>query len=169
MIEPSKLYTIAKKYEDENLKFRSFLKNRADHDELDEQFLELHNELFSRYDCRGCGNCCRVYRTTVRYTELGPIAAFLGLSERDFADQYLTETIEGSEYELVAPCRFLDDNGACAIQACKPVECRDFPHTNKPGRLESLLGVLSFAEVCPVVFEILQRLKRVYRFKGLPL
>ena len=60
MIEPSKIKETAKRYEDENLQFRSFLKNRADYDELDKQFLDLHNELFAGYDCCKCANCCRV-------------------------------------------------------------------------------------------------------------
>jgi hypothetical protein len=51
------------------------------------------------------------------------------------------------------------------IEECKPKTCKEFPHTNKPERLWSLLGVLSFAEICPVVFEILERLKQIYRFK----
>ena len=35
-------------------------------------------------------------------------------------------------------------------------------------RLSSLLGVLDFARQCPVVFEILQNLKKIYRFRQPP-
>jgi len=46
VIEPSKIKEEFQKVESENYKFRTYLKNHADIDELDEQFLELHNELF---------------------------------------------------------------------------------------------------------------------------
>lgn len=46
MIEPSKIKKEFKKFEGENYKFRTYLKNNADIDELDNQFLKLHNELF---------------------------------------------------------------------------------------------------------------------------
>jgi len=52
MIEPSRIKETARRYEDENFRFRTFLKNRADPDELDRQFAELHNELFLRF-CSG--------------------------------------------------------------------------------------------------------------------
>ena len=45
MLHPDKVLVEAKKKEDENYKFRSFLKGHADEEELDEQFLRLHKEL----------------------------------------------------------------------------------------------------------------------------
>lgn len=73
------------------------------------------------------------------------------------------QSIEG--YEIEAPCCFLNRDGKCSIQDCKPTQCRDFPYTDKPDRIESLLGVMSFVEECPVVFEIVERLKIEYSFK----
>ena len=58
----------------------------------------------------------------------------------------------------------MGEDGRCVIEECKPAECISFPHTDKPDRLSCLLGVLSFAEECPVVFEILERLKAIYGF-----
>ena len=45
MIQPDKIQAEARKKEKENLKFRTYLKNHADEDELDRQFLRLHKEL----------------------------------------------------------------------------------------------------------------------------
>ncbi len=56
MIQPDKVKAEAKKKEDENFKFRSYLKGHADEDELDRQFLNLHKELFADYDCSKCRN-----------------------------------------------------------------------------------------------------------------
>lgn len=47
MISPKDVSAAAAKREDENLRFRTFLKNHADPDELDQQFLALHQELFA--------------------------------------------------------------------------------------------------------------------------
>lgn len=162
MILPTKIHTVAAKLERENHRFRRFLKTHADADELDRQFLELHNELFAKYDCCKCRNCCRAYNTTVQDDEVGAIAALLGLSAQDFRDRYLVAEIGG--YELKAPCCFLGEDGKCAVEECKPAECRDFPYTDKPERLYSLLNTLSFAEECPVVFEMFERLKDIYGF-----
>lgn len=162
MITPSKVQAAALRLENENLRFRAFLKTHADEDELDRQFLTLHNKLFAQYDCCKCGNCCREYSTDIADDEIDTIAAFLRMTRQDFIVRYLKESPGG--YELSSPCPLLQNDGTCQIQACKPLVCRSFPHTDKPERLESLLSILSFAEVCPVVFELLQRLKDIYHF-----
>ena len=65
MVHPDKVGIEAKKKEDENFKFRSFLKGHADEEELDEQFLRLHKELFANYDCSKCRNCCKMYKGSI--------------------------------------------------------------------------------------------------------
>lgn len=45
MIKPDKVRVEAKKRENENFKFCTFLKCHVDEDELDSQFLRLHKEL----------------------------------------------------------------------------------------------------------------------------
>ena len=164
MIEPSEIKEIAKRYEDENIKFRMFLKNRADPDELDSHFAALHEELFADYDCCTCNNCCRQYDVCLTDDDTGRIAGYLNLSKDAFIENYLRESDEG--YEIKPPCTFIERDGKCRIQECKPDECRGFPYTNQPDRIASLSGVIEFAETCPVVFEIVQRLKKIYRFKS---
>ena len=161
MISPENVYIEAKKLEDENLRFRTFLKIHADPDELDRQFLELHKELFTGYDCCKCGNCCRKFSTLLQEEEISAIASQLGMERQEFITRCL---IEG-EGVLPAPCRFLGMDGKCQIQDQKPEECRGFPYTDRPERLGSLYSTLSSAEVCPVVFEILERLKVQYHFR----
>lgn len=63
------------------------------------------------------------------------------------------------------PCCFLTENGACEIEKCKPEACREYPFTNKPERLFSLYSIVDSVSVCPLVFEILERLKKIYGFK----
>src|SRR5665648_177329 len=95
-------------------------KNHADEDELDEQFLKLHNELFLGYDCNICRNCCVEYSTSFKEDELDSVAAFLMMGEKDFRDKYIKE--EFGSYQLnVRPCCFLKEDGGCQIEVCKPV------------------------------------------------
>ena len=113
MIVPRKVKFEAKKRENENIEFRTFLKCNADEKELDEQFKKLHEELFANYDCSRCRNCCKMY---------------------------------------------------CKLGEYKPENCRKYPYTNQPGRLQSLYSVLEAVEVCPIAFEIYERLKKEYGF-----
>ena len=102
MISPQNVSAAAAKRENENLRFRTFLKIRADPDELDRQFLTLHKELFAGYDCCRCGNCCRIYSTTLTEEEIVNISAYLGLTGQQFLEDHLIRGRDG--LELPAPC-----------------------------------------------------------------
>jgi hypothetical protein len=164
MVKPSKLKAEFRKVEKENYAFRTFLKNHADPDQLDEQFLQLHKELFENYDCNQCRNCCKDYSASFEKGELAPVAAFIGMSENEFINKYILE--EYGDYQMkTKPCFFLKEDGGCTIETCKPASCRDYPFTNQPERLFSLLSLVDSTSVCPVVFEMFERLKQIYKFK----
>ena len=130
--------------------------------------MALHKELFADYDCCKCANCCKAYRITLDQNEVRRIAAFLEMTESDFIVEYLTtaESDDEKPYQFKEkPCSFLCIDGRCRIQDCKPDVCRGFPFTDQPDRLSSMYGVIEYAGVCPVVFEILERLKVMYRFR----
>ena len=63
------------------------------------------------------------------------------------------------------PCDCLQENGNCKLGECRPESCRDYPFTNQPERLWSLYSVLEAVSVCPVAFEIYERLKEEYGFR----
>jgi len=88
VISPQNVNTEAKKRKNENLRFRSFLKGHADVDELDRHFWELHQKLFSGYDCCKCGNCCRAYSTTLSDAEITAIAKYLSLERQEFITRF---------------------------------------------------------------------------------
>ena len=169
MIEPHNIEEISKKYADENVKFRAFLKNRAKPGELDQQFRDLHNEIFIRdeYDCCKCANCCRLYDIRVEQKDIPAIAEYLGQTESGFIEKYLTQDKEEAGVFIIKykPCSFLDADGKCRIYGVRPLVCKDFPHTKKHNRLFSLTVIMGFAEDCPVVFEIIERLKQIYNFR----
>ena len=169
MIKSTEVRAKAQKVEEQNYKFRMFLKNRVDDDELDAQFSELHRELFAGYDCYKCSNCCKSHSIILDKDEVKRISAFLGLTESAFIGEYLmnANTEDEKPYRFKAvPCAFLSDDGRCRIQDYKPDVCTGFPYTDQPDRLSSMYGIIGNAEVCPVVFEILERLKVIYGFRN---
>ncbi len=165
MIHPDKVKAEAKKKEDENFKFRSYLKGHADEDELDRQFLSLHKELFAGYDCSKCRNCCKMYKGSIPAEDIDRDAQYLGITSEEFIVTYLEKEEYDMNYQTKQmPCDFLQEDGNCKLGDCKPDSCKKYPYTDQPERLSSLLSVLNTIEICPVAFEIFERLKKEYRF-----
>ena len=167
MASPDQVAHAARRKEDENYDFRSYLKMNADPDELDQQFRKLHQELFSEYACSKCRNCCKEYCGTIPEEDISRDASFLGMADKEFIDKYLKNNAAGGEYETKhRPCDFWDERtGDCILGENKPENCLKYPYTDQPGRMWSLLSIVESASTCPVVYEILERLKEEYHFK----
>lgn len=43
--------------------------------------------------------------------------------------------------------------------------CKKYPYTDQPERLSNLLGMLDIISICPVAFEMFERLKKEYGYK----
>jgi Fe-S-cluster containining protein len=158
----------AKKLEEQNLDFRIFLLENADKDVFDEKFLELHNELFGAYDCCKCHNCCKVCYITLTSSEALKIAKFIGMTKKDFSAQYLKKSsvYDQNPYKFKKlPCPFLCDDGKCRINECKPNVCAEYPYTDNADMMYSMYNIIDYAQVCPVVFEMLERLKVFFGFR----
>ena len=165
MIVPRKVKFEAKKRENENIEFRTFLKCNADEKELDEQFKKLHEELFANYDCSRCRNCCKMYCGSIPEEDLEKDAEYLGITKEELINSYLIKKeSENTSVTKHHPCDFLEEDGNCKLGEYKPENCRKYPYTNQPGRLQSLYSVLEAVEVCPIAFEIYERLKKEYGF-----
>ncbi len=166
MIHPDKIGVEAKKKEDENYRFRSYLKGHADEEELDKQFLRLHRELFADYDCSKCRNCCKMYNGSIPEEDVEKDAEYLEITVEQFIDFFLEKEECGLGYHTKhKPCDFLQEDGSCKLGDCKPDSCKKYPYTDQPERLFSLLGMLDIITICPVAFEIFERLKKEYGFR----
>lgn len=166
MLSPDKVRDEAKKKDNENYRFRTYLKIHAEEEDLDQRFLRLHNELFSEYDCSKCRNCCKMYKGTLEEQDILRAKKVLGMEKEQLIDQYLTFNEIGNNYETKhRPCDFLMENGECRLGDARPDNCKDYPYTNRPERLFSLYAVLDAITVCPVAFEIYERLKKEYGFR----
>ena len=112
MLKPDEVKKAVKIMEADNLRFRAFLKNHANEEQLDRQFLELHNELFADYQCRNCRNCCKMYNATLQENELKKAAAYLKITTKQFKDFFLKlNEIENSYETKHRPCDFLGKMG----------------------------------------------------------
>lgn len=166
MLKPDQVEKEAKKKEKINLKFKNYLKNHADEDELDAQFLALHNELFKDYDCSQCRNCCKMYHGSIPEDDLEEDAKYLGITKEQFIEFFLQKEDYSLSYSTKhKPCDFLCEDGSCRLGDCKPESCKNYPYTNQPERIWSLYSVLNVVGVCPVAFEIYERLKKIYHFR----
>jgi len=166
LISPNDVKKRAKLKENENYAFRTYLKIHVNPLELDDRFHELHEELFSVYDCDQCRNCCKMYCGLIPQEDIKKAAGHFSISEEEFIDQYLEyDPVEMTYKTRHRPCDFLKENGDCALGECKPENCRKYPYTDQPDRMGSLLSIIESAAVCPVVYEILERLKEEYHFK----
>jgi len=168
MIDPDKTKEMADRFAGINGRFRIFLKKNADPKELDEHFHRLHNEIFYKYDydCCKCNNCCNLYDIRMEPKDIAAVAGHLGITENDFIEKYLIPDKREFDCLIIKdkPCNFLDSNGKCRIYEYRPSVCRGFPYTNKPDRLYNMLSILDFMEECPVIFEIIEELKKIYNF-----
>lgn len=83
-------------------------------------------------ECQRCAACCR-WPGWVRVSaeEIARIAAFLGLSEREFIARHTRLHPDRRGLALLeqanGECEFLDGRD-CRIQSVKPQQCRDFPN-----------------------------------------
>jgi len=83
--------------------------------------------------CRRCGVCCRRHQASVRPEEIRRIAAFLGITEEDWARLYDDPRWEYDNYRLIrhadGACAFLKWDkrmAACAIYTVRPACCADW-------------------------------------------
>lgn len=163
MICPSEVKEAAKRKEKENIRFRSFLKRVADSDVLDQQFLALHQEIFPKYNCAKCRNCCKLMQAEIPEEDIERDAQYLGMTRDEFIAAHLKQEA-GEWMEIHQPCGLLDKNGNCRLGENRPESCKKFPYTDQPERLFSLFSFLNAVGVCPVAYEICERLKQIYGF-----
>jgi Fe-S-cluster containining protein len=155
--------------EDENCSFQTFVKLEL---ELSDRRLntivsETTAEVWKHIDCRTCANCCRSQYPTFSRPEVERIAAYIGLSAEALRTRYLTSDADSGKYitrEL--PCPFLEGN-LCAIYEVRPAVCAGYPHLHRNFR-SRLWQTLDNAAVCPIVFNVLESLKKRLTYRKHP-
>lgn len=153
-----KIARLAEQNTDENISFRSFLKSQ-DAEKIDRIVHKLHGDISSQIDCRECGNCCKVYETSITDADIEKMAGIKAMTKEDFISRYVKkDSFDNTLYLKDTPCIFLDGK-VCSIYADRPQECRSYPHTHKKGFISRTLGVIENYETCPIVFNLYESLK----------
>jgi Fe-S-cluster containining protein len=152
--------------EQENLAFRIFVK--ADLELSDRRLNAIVQDttaqVWSGIDCRTCANCCKTQHPLFSRTEAQRIAEYLGLSLQELRERYLTSNAEAGKYMTQQlPCPFLQDN-LCTIYPVRPAVCANYPHLHRNLR-SRLWQVIDNASHCPIVYNVLERLKVQLRFQ----
>jgi Fe-S-cluster containining protein len=129
-------------------------------EEIDAIVHRHYREVSEQIDCRECGNCCKVFRPSLEAEDIDRLARRLKIPRVDFIRQYLVayENGQGSFFKLT-PCPFLVDN-VCTVYQDRPDVCRSYPDLGRKRFLFSLTDTLSNCSVCPIVYNVYERVKR---------
>jgi len=127
-----KIRELSKKKEDENWKFRSFLKwTDISPRKMDSIVHGLYQEVSKEIDCRTCANCCKELQPVMDENDIQKLSKGTGISIIEFIEKYLTKSENSEEYRFNAsPCPFLVNN-QCSHYDHRPKECRSYPHLHK--------------------------------------
>ena len=158
--DPKRIRKLARKKEDRNWAFRCFLKTcDMSIEALDSIVHESYEIVSSQIDCRQCANCCKIVSPLLKPGDIKRLATHLGLSVEEFIDEYLAEDEESEGHRFKStPCPFLDNN-LCTVYPQRPGDCRSYPHLHKREFVFRLNQTFSNCSVCPIVYNVYERLK----------
>ena len=126
---------------------------------LDKIVHELHNEVFQEINCLDCANCCKSISPTLYDKDVERLAKHLRIKPSQFVEEYLYVDDEGDYVFKQTPCPFLLSDNYCMVYESRPKACREYPHTDRKRFYQILNLTLKNTEVCPAVYEIVNRLK----------
>lgn len=163
-LDLDRIKQLSKKREEENFAFRSFLKIQ-DSKKVDGIVHDIHNEINAQIDCTKCGNCCGELRPWVDDDDIERLANIDKIPKGEYIEKFVEKNeSEGDRYLKSMPCKYFDGK-KCSIYPDRPGECRDYPFTHKDEFTSRLFGVIDDYVICPIVFNLYERLKREMRFR----
>lgn len=134
---------------------------KRDPRKVDDAFHEIHDAVFEEIDCLTCANCCKTTSPIFYQTDIERVAKALRMKPGAFITTYL-RIDEDKDYVLKSsPCPFLDENNYCKVYNDRPKACREYPHTNRKKMVQIMDLTAKNTKVCPAVFEIVERLKKI--------
>jgi len=162
MFDPDKLKEEAGKKNKENKRFLDKLKKKKPKN-LDNVVSELHDEVFGYTDCLNCANCCRSISPIIIDRDIDRISRHLKISPSVFTTKYLTLDSDNDYVFKETPCPFLMHDNYCMIYDVRPRACREYPHTDRKRFYQISTLTLKNTFVCPAVFDIVEKLKDIYK------
>lgn len=153
---------LAEKREEENDRFRFFLKSLPSH-QVDAMVHRLNDEISAANDCTQCGACCRKLMIEVSASDAERMATGLQIDITDFETSYVEKGHEGRMLLNHIPCRFLEGN-KCTQYEHRFTDCREFPHLHQPNFTGRLFSTLMNYAICPIIFNVVEELKKETQF-----
>ncbi len=150
----------AKDRKQSNKKFIQKLKRQKPRN-LDEQFYDLHEEVFQEIDCLDCANCCKTTSPIFIDKDIDRLAKHFRIRPAEFIEKYLHLDKEEDYVLNSSPCPFLGTDNYCSVYENRPRACREYPHTNRRKMHQILDLTYKNTLVCPAVLEIINRLKHL--------
>ena len=160
-LRPDTLKSRARDKKKENRKFFDTLKDGSPK-QVDEAFHDAHEEVFATADCLTCANCCKTTSPYFLQDDITRISRHLKLKPAQFIDKYLYVDEDGDYVFQRHPCPFLLQDNRCSIYEVRPQACAEYPHTDRRKMHQILEVTYRNLEVCPAVFEIVERMKRSF-------
>lgn len=157
-VDPQKIATKAKEKNDENWKFRSFLKMYGGRKSIDKIVQRIAKEIAAKIDCTECGNCCQVCHPVLQNKDIETLSRAISLSKNDFKTKYTCKDEDGDLVFSTKPCPFWENN-KCLHYDSRPGDCVSYPHLHKRDFTSRLFGVIGNIAICPIVYNVYERLK----------
>ena len=150
----------ADRFKKENKNFIQKLKS-TNQRKLDDAFHQLHDVVFEKIDCLTCANCCKTTSPIFKQKDIELLSKKLKCSPSKFISDFL-RIDEDNDYVLkTSPCPFLEHDNRCKVYEYRPSACKEYPHTNRKKVNQLLDLTYKNTLVCPAVFEIINRLKKL--------
>lgn len=158
-ISLSELPNRASDVKSENQSFFSKIRRKKPKN-LDKIMQELHYEVFEDIDCLDCANCCKSISPTVYSKDVERLAKHLKMKPSQFIDEYLLIDDEDDYVFKSSPCPFLMPDNYCMVYESRPKACREYPHLDRKRFYQILNLTLKNSEVCPAVYDAIEKLKK---------
>lgn len=146
----------------ENDQFRSFLATHDD-EEIDAVVHELDKEISPQVSCTDCGNCCKSLMVNINESEADNLSEHLQISRENFDNKYLEKGSNGLMILNCIPCHFLSDN-KCTVYEYRFEGCKEFPALHLPHFKRRAFTTFMHYDRCPIIFNVVERLKQELHF-----
>ena len=157
--DPARVAKLAEAKASAHMQLRAHLKNRGREAETDALFRRLYQEVSREIDCTKCANCCIQRSPVLQAEDVERLSRRLGLEPREIEKKLLRREDDRLLFSR-QPCPLREGN-LCSCYEDRPEDCRFYPHLDMPDRVSSLMGIICNADVCPIVYEVLERMIEV--------
>ena len=162
------LEKLAKEKEGENWDFRKFLKfyDELSDEELDKLVSKIAGKYESEIECINCRQCCKKLKPTLAQQDQQRLTNRLEITVVQLREQHLEydESDDEPRWQMKdVPCPF-QDNNKCTVYEYRPQDFRSYPYLHEPGFSGRTMGMIERTFTCPIVFNVMETLKKELEF-----